>query len=289
MKAAPFDYVKPGSTEEAVAHLREHGDAAAIIAGGQSLLPRMHLRLLRPAVVVDIADCGLSGVRCDAEDLGFDIGATTTQTQVLASAELANRAPLLTEGVRHIATRAVRNRGTVGGSAAFADPGAEIPALMLALGAEVVAVGPDGVRRIPAEELFVGPHRTALGRDELLTEIRFPPSGGQAWGFREISRRPGDPAVAGVACNYALDASATVREARIVVFGVCDRPTRASEAEAYLAGRQLQDAEAQQGAAAAAMSAVPGGEDGHRRLRRHAVRALVERATNDAAQRGATT
>jgi carbon-monoxide dehydrogenase medium subunit len=282
--AAPFDYVRPASVEEAIAHLGEHGESAAVIAGGQSLLPRMHLRVDRPAVVVDIAACGLSGIRCRDHDAGFDIGATTTQSSVLASTELALRAPMLVEGVRHIATGAVRNRGTIGGSAAFADPAAEVPALMLAAEAEVVAVGPLGTRRIPAEEFFLGPHRTALACDELLTEIRFPPTPNHAWAFREVSRRPGDRAVAGVVCSVAIDGSGAVRDARVVVFGPSDRATRAAEAEMCLDGHGLSDVGARRRAAEAAIAVFPVGTDAAARLQRRVLPALVERVMRDLAQ-----
>jgi len=223
VKPAPFKYLAAGGVEEAIAALAEHGDEAKVLAGGQSLVPMMNLRLATPAVLVDVNRVAeLSGIAANGS---LELGATTRQADAERSAAVAARAPLLAEALRHVGHPGTRVRGTLGGSAAHADPAAEIPAVLLALGAELVVHGPEGERTIPADDFFVSTFTTALGPDELLTRIRLP-SNGDAWGFAEVARSHGDFALAGAA----------VAGARIVLFGVADRPLRAREAEDALSG-----------------------------------------------------
>ncbi|MFW6088951.1 MAG: FAD binding domain-containing protein, partial [Gemmatimonadota bacterium] len=171
MKPAPFDYVRPTSVEEAIDALREGGPGAKALAGGQSLIPALNFRLAQPSLLVDLAGLdALSGIRT-AEDGGLTIGAMTRQRTVERSEVVGARAPLISEAMTLVAHPQIRNRGTFGGSLAHADPAAELPAVMLALDAVFVSCGPDGTRRVPARDFYVGLFETALARDELLVEV----------------------------------------------------------------------------------------------------------------------
>ena len=174
MKPPPFAYAAPDTLEEAVGLLTEHAEAEPrVLAGGQSLIPLMNFRLAKPGYLVDLRNvAGLSGIRRDGDVLV--IGAMTRLAEVERSPEVAVAAPLVTEAVGLVAHAPVRNCGTVGGSLAHADPAAELPAVALALDADLVAAGPGGTRVIPAAEFFTGPYSTALAADEILTEIRLP-------------------------------------------------------------------------------------------------------------------
>jgi len=182
MKPPPFAYAAPATLEEALGLLTEHAEAEPrVLAGGQSLIPLMNFRLAKPGYLVDLRNvAGLSGIRRDGDVLV--IGAMTTLSELERSPEVAVTAPLLAEAVGLVAHAPVRNRGTIGGSLAHADPAADLPAVALAAGAELVAAGPAGSRRIPAAEFLRGPFSTALAPDEILTEIRLPlSSGGHAY------------------------------------------------------------------------------------------------------------
>jgi aerobic carbon-monoxide dehydrogenase medium subunit len=254
MKPPPFAYAAPDTLEEAVGLLTEHAEAEPrVLAGGQSLIPLMNFRLAKPGYLVDLRNVvGLSGIRRDGEVLV--IGAMTRLAEVERSPEVAVAAPLLAEAVGLVAHAPVRNRGTIGGSLAHADPAADLPAVALAAGAELVAAGPAGSRRIPAAEFLRGPFSTALTPDEILTEIRLPlSSGGHA--YVKFSRIHANFAVVGVAALTELDGD-RIRRAALAVVGVAPTAIRATAAEQVLAGTLAADTAAT--AAEAARAAVAG-------------------------------
>jgi carbon-monoxide dehydrogenase medium subunit len=261
MKAAPFAYLAAESVDEAAHALDEHGDAARVLAGGQSLLALMNLRLAQPETLVDIGRCGLAGITAAGK---LEIGAMTTQSDALASPDVRRHCPLLARALADVSHQAIRNQGTIGGSIAHADPAAEIPAVLVAAGGEVRARSVRGDRTIPADELFVSHYETALADDEVLTAVSFPSAAGRTWAFHEIARRRGDFALAGVAATFGLDAAGSVTEARIALFGVGDRPVRATGAEEALLGRRLAGEDVIEAAAEAAAEAVESG--GYRRV-----------------------
>lgn len=249
MKPPPFDYAAPTTLDEAIALLAEHADAEArVLAGGQSLIPMMNFRLAKPGYLVDLRRvAGLAGIRREGDTLA--IGAMTRMAEVERSPEVAVAAPLLTEAIGLVAHAPVRNSGTVGGSLAHADPAAELPAVALALDAELVAAGPAGTRTIPAAEFFTGPYSTALAPEEILTEVRLPVwPGGHA--FIEFSRIHANFAVVAVAALVDLDGD-QIRRAAAALAGVAATPVRAHAAERALAG-SAGDAEVIRGAATAA-------------------------------------
>jgi len=237
MKPAPFDYFSPATVEEALALLDEHGGDAKPLAGGQSLIPAMNFRLARPAVLVDLNRIAeLAYVR--AAPGGVAIGAMTRQRAVERSDDVARAAPLLAEAMPSIAHPQIRNRGTMGGSIAHADPSAELPAVMLALDAQFRAKSATGERSIPAGEFFKGMLETALAPGELLVEIavpQLPARSGTA--FLEMARRHGDYALVGVAVVVTLDPRGRCKEAKLSLLSVGDGPVLATEAGKVLAGQ----------------------------------------------------
>jgi carbon-monoxide dehydrogenase medium subunit len=239
MKPAPFEYFDPRTVEEAVSLLREHGEDAKILAGGQSLMPLLNMRMARPEALVDLSRvAGLEYIR--ENDGALAIGAMTSKRAVERSELVKARLPLLHAATLLVAHPQIRNRGTVGGSLAQADPAAEYPAVALVLDAELLAVGPDGERTIRAEDFFVSYLTTALEPFEILTEVRFPiPGDGTGWAFQELSRRHGDFAMAGVAATLSVEGAGRCREARIVLFGVGPTPIRARGAEQTIIGQTL--------------------------------------------------
>jgi CO/xanthine dehydrogenase FAD-binding subunit len=238
MKPPSFDYAAPKTLDEAVALLGQHEGEAKILAGGQSLMPLLNMRLARPGLLVDIARVdGLDHIR--EVDGCLAIGSMTRQRAVEHSELVRRRFPLLHTAIRHIAHPQNRNQGTVGGSLAHADPAAELPAIAVAVDAEFRAVGPSGERRIKAADFFVTYLTTALEPTEVLTEVRFPalpPRTG--WSFIELARRHGDFALTGVVARLATDGGGRCSAARIVLFGVGTTPVRASGAEQVLIGEQ---------------------------------------------------
>ena len=287
MKPAKFDYHAPTTREEALALLAQYGADARPLAGGQSLMPMLNLRLARPAVVVDLNRvAGMDGIAGDA--VAMSIGAMTRQRQLERSAAVRERFPLIAAAVPHIAHFQIRNRGTVGGSLAHSDPAAEIPALCLALNAEIAAVSQRGRRNIAAADFALGLFATALEPDELLSEVRLPrldAADGSRWryGFREVCRREGDFALAGAIALLRLDADNVCREARITMFGVGDGPARMPEAEASLRGRAV-DAAARADAAALVSAALNPSSDIHAsaQYRREVGGVMARRALEDA-------
>ena len=235
MKPAPFRYARPNTLADAVGLLTAGDHDVKILAGGQSLVPMLNLRLVRPAVLVDLN--GVPGLdRIIASPAGgLTIGALVRHAALAQAPLVVERAPLLAEAARHVGHAAIRHRGTLGGSLAHADPAAELPAALVALDAEFVLHGPGGERAVPASEFFLGLMTTALAPDEILIEIRVPPQA-PGWGFAEVARRAGDFALAGVVALLGQRAGSSGRAGfiRLVGFGVGDRPVRFVGAEETL-------------------------------------------------------
>jgi aerobic carbon-monoxide dehydrogenase medium subunit len=237
MKLPPVDYEAPETISEVVGLLADHEDEASVLAGGQSLIPLLALRLAHPAVLVDINGVAeLSGV--SAADGWVAIGAMTREYVAEESETVADTVPLLAAALPLIGHEAIRSRGTIGGSLAHADPAAELPAVARALDAEFVVRGPSGERIIPAEEWFEGYLTTSRRPDELLTQVRFPAAGpGTGVSFQEVARRHGDFAIVGLAASLTLS-DGTISDARLAFAGMSDVPVRAQDAEELLAGEE---------------------------------------------------
>ncbi len=289
MKPAPFEYHAPGSVEEALALLAEHGDEAKVLAGGQSLVPTMNFRLAQPAVLVDLNRLAeLAYVRED--DAGLVVGAMTRQHQVETSPLVARRAALVAETMPHIAHPQIRNRGTFGGSIAHADPSSELPAVLLALGGSCRMRGPEGERRVEARDFFLGLFETALAPEELLVEVAVPElPPGSGWAFEEVARRHGDFALVGAATAVTLDGSGRCADARLVYLSVGETPVMAAGAAAGLAGEQLTAAVIDEAARTAAEHDLdpPGDIHASAAYRRHLARVLGRRVLGRAAERAA--
>ena len=271
MIPAAFDYVRAGSADEAVALLAEHGDEAKLLAGGHSLLPLMKLRLAVPAVLVDIGRLtDLSYIREDGDTVA--IGALTTHHAIETSDVLKAHLPLLAHATAKVGDPQVRHRGTLGGALSHGDPAADHPAILLALGGEMVLRGPGGERRVAADDFFTGFLETALAPDELLTEIRIPKATGAGWSFQKFNRRAQDWAIVGVAAVHN-------GRTGIGLVNMDTKPTRATAAEEAMAG----------GASPADAAAVahegtnpPGDLNGTVEYREHLARVLVRRALEEA-------
>lgn len=242
MKPARFRYYDPETVEEAVSLLVEFGSDARVLAGGQSLVPLMNFRLARPKYLVDINKVSsLDYIRQGDHTLA--IGAMTRQRTVETSTLVQEKNPLLIEASRYIGHPTIRNRGTVGGSLAHADPAAEWPALAMVMDATLVLRGPQGERCIPAEDFFVTYLTTCLDPSEILVEIRIPElSRGAGWSFLELSRRFGDFALVGVAIRLTTDGSGICTDGAIALTGVGAYPVRAQSAEQLLRGERLSEA-----------------------------------------------
>jgi aerobic carbon-monoxide dehydrogenase medium subunit len=280
VKPGSFRYLKASSAEEVVWALHEYADDAAILSGGQSLLPLLNMRMARPAVVVDVN--GLKELDGISVNGALEIGALTRQSRVEHSREVAAAAPLVSEAVRYIGHPAIRNRGTVGGNIAHADSASELPAVMVALGAEVVALGADGERSIPADDFFVTHYTTALDR-ELVTGVRIPLAERPGTAFIEVARRHGDFALVGVAAALTLDDAGRCTRARIALSGVAGAPHRPREAESLLEGELVGDELLAEVERAVQGSVEPGSDlhasaDYRRRVSGVIARRAVERA-----------
>jgi carbon-monoxide dehydrogenase medium subunit len=261
--------------------LREHGDEAKVLAGGMSLVPLLNFRFARPAVLVDLSMLPEIAT-IDVTPDRVVVGAMARQRAVERSAEIAEVCPLLGDAVRHIGHVQIRERGTVGGSAAHADPAAEIPAVALALGAEFDVRNVERTRTIVADDFFDGPFTTALEPDELLTHVRFPRTDGARTAFLEVARRAGDFALAGVAAAVRFaDRSSEVASARLAGLGLGGTVVRLRDAEAALTGSILSD-ETVDAAAAAAAGQVDPVSDVHASAdyRRRLAGVLVRRAVS---------
>jgi len=285
MKPPPFEYHAVASVDEAVSLLGDLGDEAKVLAGGQSLIPLLALRLARPAHLVDINR--VADLATVANGNSLVVGALVRHRVAERSSTVRSANPLVADALGLIGHVAIRNRGTIGGSTAHADPAAELPAVLLALDGEVEATSRRGVRRVQASDLFRGFLTTSLAPDELLTAVRFPAwPAGTGWSFQEFSRRSGDFAIAGAAVTVRLDASGLIGEARIALSGVASAPVRATGAEAALTGQPPSD-EAWAAASEAAATGLepPSDVHGSAAYRRHLVAALTRRALRQAHER----
>jgi carbon-monoxide dehydrogenase medium subunit len=241
MKPAPFDYAKPSSVEEVFDLLDRYRDEARLLAGGQSLIPSLNMRLSAPAILIDIT--GLDALRGIVVGDGvLRIGALTTYAELKASVEVARAAPMLSHAISWIAHPAIRNRGTIGGSLAHADPAAEMPACMLALDARLEIAAKGGRRRIAAADFFRGLFETDLKPGEILTAIEVPViRADYRSGFSEFARRSGDFAMSGLAAHARFDGE-VLSDVRLAYCGVDTRPVRARVAERILEGRPFGNA-----------------------------------------------
>jgi aerobic carbon-monoxide dehydrogenase medium subunit len=279
MKFPPFDYACPTSLADAVALLNEQGDDAMVLAGGQSLMPILAFRLAAPKLLVDLKNVpGLDAINVSAD--GVRLGAQVRWRDIEKDTRLSSAQPLLAEAINHVAHYQIRNRGTVGGSIALADPAAEMPGVAVTCDAEIVLTGKSGERVVPVAEFFLGAMETCLEPDEIITEVRLPPwPSDRRWAFMEFARRRGDFALAGVALFYDVDSNGRAANAHIGVIGASDRPCRLSSAEQIINGAHI-DAAVIEATAEAASNEVDPMEDHHAPAdyRRALVKTLVERA-----------
>ena len=285
MKPAAFDYVVAESVDAAVAALAAADGEAKILAGGQSLVPMLNFRLLRPAILVDINRIPELAFIEERPD-NIAIGALTRHQRLETSPVIAAHLPVVAEAMRHVAHLAIRNRGTIGGSLSHADPAAELPMLALLLDATLQIASSAGQRTVRARDFFLGPLTVDLGSDEMVTRItisKLPPATG--WGFAEVARRSGDFALAAAATTMTLR-DGTITEARIAMTGIDETAKRASEAEALLNRRKLTP-DLIDAAVAAVRASVTPPTDLHASsdYRRHLIGVLVGRALADAWRR----
>ena len=283
MKLPQFEYACPTTLKDAVALLTSHSGDAKALAGGQSLMPMMAFRIAHPALLVDLRKLpGLREIKISSD--GVRLGAMVRWRDIEDDTRLKTAHPLLKAAIAHVAHYQIRNRGTVGGSIAHADPAAEMPGIAVACEAEIAVMGKSGARTIKASNFFLGALTTALQSDEIITELRLPSWPAQRrWGFQEFARRRGDFAMAGVAVYYDLEAG-KADNAHIGVIGIGDKPHRLAAAEAALNGRAVDEAEIEK-VAAAASTAVEPQDDIHASAayRRALVGTMLERALKSAA------
>jgi carbon-monoxide dehydrogenase medium subunit len=286
MKPPVFDYVRAHTAEEAVEALVRAGGEGKILAGGQSLMPMLNFRLLRPSILIDINRiAGLDRIEAVAE--GVRIGAIARHHAVETSALVKEHFPIVTCAMAHVAHLAIRNRGTIGGSLSHSDPAAELPMLCVLLDAKLKVRSPAGHRTIAAADFHVGALTSVLEEADLLEEITLPylPAG-TGWGFEEVARRLGDFAIVAMGATVTVDAG-RVSQARIAVTGVGEAPQRIAAAEALLQGAREPDAQLLDAATQAVMSAIEPGSDlhGSADYRRHVAGALTRRVLPAAFQR----
>ena len=282
MKAAPFDYVRPDSIEEACQHLADAGGGATVIAGGQTLMPLLALRMSQPFILVDINRiAALKGVAKSAE--GARVGPIMRQNEVIADATIGQALPTLITAMRHVGHHQTRNRGTIGGSIALGEPAAENPATAVALGAQVEVRSTRGTRRVAAEDLYLGPYMTSLEPDELVVAIHYP-----AWPshtvtiFREVARRPGDFALVGLTGSAVVE-NGKIARVGLAWFGMGPTPIKARQAEQALLGQALAGLDAR-GIAELAIADTAPFDDHHATAdyRRTVGRRIFERTLSDA-------
>jgi carbon-monoxide dehydrogenase medium subunit len=285
MKLPPFEYACPASIAEAVSLLASHEGEAKVIAGGQSLMPMMAFRLATPSLLVDLRK--LPGLdRIDVGKDGIRLGAKVRWRDILDHEGLRKAHPLLVAAIEHVAHYQIRNRGTVGGSLAHADPAAEMPGIAVTCDAQVAITGKAGSRVIRAVDFFIGALTTVLRPDEIITDVRFPvwPAGRRS-AFEEFARRRGDFALAAVAVFYDEDGLGRTRDAHVGVIGAANRPLRIKEAESILNGRALTEALASEaGRAVSAAVNPPDDIHGSAAYRRSLAGTLTERALLRAAK-----
>lgn len=286
MKPPRFEYHAPDSVEEALQLLAEHGDEAKVLAGGQSLVPLLAMRLARPAHVVDINGiAALGGIEGRGEHVAF--GATARERAAERSRVVQERVPVLAEALPLIGHVAIRNRGTIGGSLVHADASAELPAVAVITEAEMVVRSVRGERAIPADGFFQGHFTTAMADDECLVEVRIPAGpAGAGWSCVEVARRHGDFALVGAAAMVAMDGGGTIGASRISLFGVADRPVRAGKAEAMIRGAAVSAETISAAAEEAARDLDPASDvHGSGAFRRKLAAVVVRRALAAAADR----
>lgn len=288
MKPPPFEYYAPDTIEEALTHLAEHGYDAKALAGGQSLIPMMNFRLAQPEVLIDLNKiASLSYIR-PGDDGGVRLGALTRHAEVEHAPLVKERLPLIYEAIPQIATTQIRSRGTIGGSIAHADPAAELVAASVALQARFRLRSQAGERWVSADEFFLGMFTTLLEPDELLVEIAFPPTAPRTgWALMEVSRRPHDFALVGVAVGVTLNGSDRCQEARIVFLSVGDGPVVAPQAAEMLRGQELTPEVMRAAAETAAADDIDPSSDIHAspNYRRQLAKVLTRRALDQALQR----
>lgn len=286
MKPAKFEYHRPATIDEAIAILGPYQGEARVLAGGQSLVPMMNFRLATPAAIIDLNRIPGLG-KIEAANGVVAIGAMARQRQIEFSAPIAQHLPLLSEALHWVGHLPTRTRGTIGGSIAHADPAAEIPMVLQAMAGEVVARGPQGERRIAAPDLFLAPLTTALGPDEILTEVRFPVMPGRAaHAIEEFARRKGDFAIAAIAVILVRDGERCTM-ARLATAGIGPVPVRLREAEAILEDRGLGEAAIAEAAQRAAGLVEPMADhNASADFRRHLTGVLTRRAVLKARDRG---
>jgi aerobic carbon-monoxide dehydrogenase medium subunit len=278
VKPAPFAYRSPDTLEEAAAILVEHGDEAKVIAGGQSLVPMLNMRLARFEVLVDLERIDRLKSLSTGEGQ-VSVGAMVRQVDIEESVEVAGASPLLSRATPLIGHFQIRNRGTAGGSIAHADPAAEYPAVAVALEAEMELTGGSGTRRVPASAFFKGTWETAMQPDEILTSVTFPSWGRAGFSIEEVARRHGDFAMAGACTGIRLDGGGRVDKAAISLFGVASTPVRAPEAESSLIGMAADSIDpGEVGQAVAAALDPPQDVHASSALRRRIAAAVVRRS-----------
>jgi carbon-monoxide dehydrogenase medium subunit len=280
-----FDYYSPGTLAEALSLLRQHGSDAKLLAGGQSLIPAMRFRLSMPAVLIDLN--GIEGLEYLREDNGhLAIGAMTRESALEDSSLVQSRFHVLADAARVIADPVVRNRATVGGNIAHADPANDHPAVMLAYNAEVIALGPNGTRAIPIDRFFVDLFQSDLAENEILTEIRIPRPGANSGGaYVKMERKVGDYAIAAAAVQLTLNGD-TCTSARIALTNVNPVPMRATNAEQTLVGQVLTDEIIEAAGVAAAAACDPSPDlRGSVAYKRDMTRVLTKRAIRQAMER----
>lgn len=284
MKLPQFDYCAPDSVDEIVRLLAENEDAK-IISGGQSLMPVLAFRLASPSMLIDMRKVpGLDRIEVDED--GVHLGARVRWCDIQNDPRLTEAHPLIHEMISHVAHTQVRNRGTVGGSLAHADPAAEMPGLAVVCDCRIEIAGPDGQRSMPSSKLFAGPLETSLGQADVITGVRFPvwPQG-RLWAFVEVARRKGDFAMAGIAVFYDLDASGAARNVHVGAIGVGNTPLRLSKVEGLLEARiitedLIEEARRTASEEVSPMSDMHGAED----YRRSLAGTLTARAIRKAAR-----
>jgi carbon-monoxide dehydrogenase medium subunit len=286
VKTPRFEYHAPDTLEEVLALLAEHGEEAKILAGGQSLVPLLALRLASPSCLIDVNKLGSLGAIED-RDGTIAFGATVRERAAEKSTLVGDRVPLLAEALPFVGHVAIRNRGTIGGSVAHADASAEIPAVVAALDGEIVVRSTRGERVIAAADFFQSHFSTAMDDDECLVEVRLPSiSSGTGWSFQEIARRHGDFALVAVAATVTLDATGSISDSRIALVGVGAGPVRAHFAETAMVGA-MPTADTLAAAAHAASADLTPASDVHgtAAFRKHLATVTVRRALTQATQR----
>jgi carbon-monoxide dehydrogenase medium subunit len=279
MKASAFNYARATSVANALELLVAHGDGAKVLSGGQSLMPAMNLRLISPELIVDIgAIAELRGIAVKGDVLC--IGALTRHVDLQRSPEVVLHAPLLTEAIAHVAHPAIRNRGTLGGSLAHADPASELPACMVALNATIVVSGQAGERRMAAEDFFQGIYETDLSPQELLTAVELPVARkNSAHYFHEFARRHGDYAIAGLAAQAIVQGD-VFDELRLVFFAVGDRPVLAKAANRLIKTAITAEALSEASTALGQELAPEGDQQASAAMRRHLAKVLMARCVS---------